>query len=250
MHQTRIEEAEARAEQLRTRLREEVRTDVQTDLRRRTWRRAIFRCGGCCALYALGLFTVAVLVIVMIARSGLVAVPVLKDVITRERAPIRVVAAVSGRPENLLAAKLNSLTSGSRAVVSFSEAELTAFIRSFFIGRSDIPESVRTSMQVAVTPEWIEIFARVPGVAGAQTTLRLRATPRIVDNRLAGDVHEVALGNIGVPTIIISPILQRWLAGLPPLIIPASGRIPSLAVSAIKLRDAAVDLTIEKVKGV
>lgn len=215
MHQTPIAEAEAKTEELRERLRGEVTAEVRASQRRRGWRRLLFRCGGCCGVYLLALIVIPMIAAALVARTGLVTVPVLSERIAHDRAPMRVVA--PARVQDIgafLDAKVRTAARQSgdasgRLTFTVTESELTGIIRGALAESRDVAVVTRANAQAAVDSDGIELSTRVHGVGGAETTIRVVGAPVVTDGRVTVDVREVTVGALGIPRVIVRPLARR-----------------------------------------
>lgn len=239
MHQSSVEQAQERVEDLRGKLREEVTAEVQSNLKRRVWRGRFLRCGGCCGLYAITLLVVPAIVIIFIAKTGIVDVPIVSARIGHTSAPTRIVEPTGrGDVEQLLSAKVQEAIRRGKAAgevrIDLTEGELTQFIRVALRGQGGIWSAIGEQAQIVVSPEALELFGRAPGVGNAMTTIRITATPTIVNQRLAMEVHEVRVGALRIPRMIVSRSVNALIARVPALTISGEGAMPAITVVGIE----------------
>jgi hypothetical protein len=261
MHQSKIEQAQEKMEELRQELRSEVEEEVRSNLRRRTWRSALLRVFGCCGIYLATLLAVPVFLAYLVARTGLIEVPFFSSRVAHERSASRTVMASAVNAEQLLSEKLRSLLPvrgevPDQLTITLTESELTALLRSFLKGDARASAITRDTAQVAITADGIELFARVAGSGGRESTVLLRGVPSIQsaptgasgEGKLATEFREVAIGNLGIPRFLANTIAQSFLSQLPVLKLGGEGPIPSLALERITLGEGAVQVTLKKVK--
>lgn len=248
VHQSKIEQAQEKVEQLRAELRTQVQDEVRANLRARTWRQFFLRLGGCCGIYLVALLTIPLLTSYLVARTGLVTVPWLSDRVAHERAPVRVVVPVAGDAKQFLATKLRGASrSGeqpSQIGVTLTEGELTGLFRSAFEARGSSASAGRSVAQVVVRPDGVELFARIPSYGGSETTIIVRGVPTVRDGKLVADVTDAAIGNLGVPRMLAAVIARSFLGQLPELRFEGDEVFPAARIEAISLSDAALRLVL------
>jgi|GEM_PF-1239141 len=249
MHQSKVEQAQEKMEELRQELRTQVQEEVRSNIRTRTWRRLLVRIGGCCGVYLLALLTIPLLVGYLIARTGLVTVPVLSDRVAHERSPSRVVAAVPVKPEEFLASKFRAEAvrplghQPSEVALAASEGELTGLLRAALEDRGAFTPAMRAVTQVALDADRVELFARIPASGGGETTVRIRGVPTVKDGKVALDLHEVSIGNMGIPRFIAQAFLNSYVEQLPSVLAGDGGERPMLAIERIALSSGQIQMT-------
>ena len=243
-----IEHAQENVEALRERLRSEVTAEVQANMRRKGWRRFAFRFGGCCGIYLVGLIAIPAVALYLIARTGLVSVPVFSARVDHARDPVRVVMAIGDADIATLVQRevqraiRQSGPSADRLTLSFSEGALTGAIRASLTASSGFSPLVRQHVQVAIDRDRVELFTRTAGIGAAETTVRIVGTPSWGDNRLVVRVHEVTIGSLGVPRFIAQRIADSLIARAEPGALPSS--LPPLTVDRIDLGDGVLAVTV------
>ncbi|MDO8621961.1 MAG: hypothetical protein Q7R80_01910 [bacterium] len=241
MHQSKIEQAQEKVEQLRQDLRTQVEEEVRSSIRKRTWRQFLLRGIGCCGIYLVLLLSIPTLLLYLVARTGLVDIPWLSERVAHERAPERMVAAAAaGNVEQLLAAKLRAVTvpgGSSMPPLTFSEAELTALLRMVLTESRSSFSAQATTAQVAIDRGAVELSGRIPGLGGAVTTVRVRGVPSIRDGRLAVEVSDVVVGNLGIPRFLAQTIARSLIDQVPPARIALGGGMPAIVIDRITLQD-------------
>lgn len=251
MHQSSVEQAQERVKDLRSKLREEVTAEVQANLKRRVWRGRFLRCGGCCGLYAITLLVIPAIVLVLIAKTGIIEIPVVSARIAHTSAPTRVVEpAGRGDAMQVFTAKAQDVVrrgaGASEARVVFTEGELSHLVREAFRGQGGVWADIGAHAQVVVLPGALELFARTPGVGGAMTTVRITATPTIVDQRLVAEVREARVGAMRIPRMIINRSIGALIARVPPLTIAGGGAMPAMVVAGIELVEGRATLIVRR----
>lgn len=242
-HQTSIERAKQRVEQLREELKGEVQAEVHGDLRRVRVRRWAMRACGCCSVYAVAALAVPLVLSYLVARTGLVSIPFIGDRIRHERAPTRLVPVARVDPMRLAAnvARPSVRAGALRPRLIITEAELTGLLQAAIA--DVVPLPLRSSAQVAVLGDVIEVYGRVPGIGSAVTTIRMRGIPSVRDGAFAIDLRELAIGNLGIPRPLARLAIRALLNRLPPLRIPV-GPTALAPVIAVELRGGMATITM------
>ncbi|MDO8462653.1 MAG: hypothetical protein Q7S96_00020 [bacterium] len=197
--------------QLREQVRADVVDDVQRGARKARRRKAFLRCGGCCGVVFLLVLLVAGSLAYVVARSGVISLPVLGNRVGHERAPRRVVIPESLVVDERLARALHTAQDG-HVTLAFTEAELTALLREALAGNRDLPSGLAESIQVTVGDD-VEIFSRMELLGGDATTVLLRGTPVLAGREVAIAFHEATIGAMPIPSRLIEWIIARALAG-------------------------------------
>lgn len=223
MHSTKIDQAKQKVQQLREELHAEVEEEVQANIRRRRWREAFVRCGGCCGVSALGLLFVTGVLAYGVARTGLIVVPVLSARVAHERAPMRVVDApydslLSFDPATLLPRAVRDGRT-NEFTLPLTERELTSMLRAALVQGSNVHGTIGTSLQVIATNDALELFVRVPSfrqsccdASSPTATLLVRGMPRVAeDGTLTVDVSHAEVGTVPVPSFLVSMLLSSML---------------------------------------
>lgn len=242
MHQSQIEQAQEKVEDLRRELRTQVEEAVRSNIRHRTWRQFLLRGVGCCGIYLLLLLSVPALLLYLVARSGLVEVPWLSAHVVHERAPERVVtAAPIGSMEQLLASKLRAIAvpAGSSAPppMTFTEGELTALLRAALAESGSSFAAHGATAQVAIDHGGLELDGRIAVFGGSPTTVQVRGVPSIQGGRFAVDLSDVVVGNLGIPRFVAQTIVRSLIDQAPPAKISGGRGTPSIAIDRIMLQD-------------
>lgn len=196
--------------ELHTGLRDAVVQDARRGAFRRRVRRAALSMLGCLgvSLVALGLLAFGGAYVV--ARSGLVEVPVLSARITHERAPRRIVVPITVSLEALLSHAAGSMRDGVMAV-QVDERALTGLLRAALHGNSGVPAGMAESTQITVDGD-LELFARAALVGDTQTTILVRGVPEVSEGRLQLAVREAVVGTIRIPPALAQRVLNNLLA--------------------------------------
>lgn len=253
MHQSKIEQAQEKVEDLRRELRTQVEEEVRSSIRQRTWRQFLLRGIGCCGMYLVLLLSIPTLLAYLVARSGLVEVPWLSDRVVHERAPERVVAAASvGSIEQLLAPKLRALAASGGASafpsLTFSEEELTALLRLALAGGGSSFSAQAATAQVAIDRGAVELSGRIAGLGGRATTIRIRGVPSIRDGKLDVELSDVVVGNLGIPRFLAQTIARSLIDQVPPARISGGGGVPSVSMERILLQEHALSVSVAPIR--
>jgi hypothetical protein len=118
-----------------------------------------------CFLYAIfALAAISAIVMVAVAKSGIVAVPLISKWYVGPR-PTRTVEAGTEKPEELLGAVRTAIEQGGTAervqhVVSYSESELTAAVRGALAEAEKRGDVQTGSAQIVVRPDAVQLTGR------------------------------------------------------------------------------------------
>ncbi|MEK7139388.1 MAG: hypothetical protein AAB817_01685 [Patescibacteria group bacterium] len=155
--------------------------------------------GGCgCCSGSLGIFIIlGLLVLGVVARTGLVQIPVVSRVVYRQPAPSRIVAPTT------TAALVPQRTADGRYQVTLTEGDLTATVQQTFATMNESNQlATFETGQVAINGDTIEIFATFSRPAGGSAMMQLM--PIVIDHQLQFQLEQLRLGALALP---------RWLGG-------------------------------------
>lgn len=217
--------------------REVIKEEIRGELRREAGRRRAFGCIGCLVVFVLLVGIPSVLVASFAAKTGLVEVPGFTRWMYRPAEPIRAVTPVAGADAAVIISsavlKARPDLNTGLAHVPISEQQLSTVAAEFasrFAGHLPIKVS---KVQVAVEPEFIEVFATVPR-GNNVTTLRLRLAPNSDGQTLRLDLIELVIGGATVPKFIAgaltAPIRTEAVAGLQG-IVSGAGQIVGIGLT-------------------
>jgi hypothetical protein len=206
--------------------REAIREEVRGELRRESRRRGMLGCAGCLMFVVLAVVIPTLLVASVVAKSGVVHVPVFTRWLYRPGAPVRVVTPVAGaQASEIITAELLKARPDRNtglASVRLNESELSAVAVGFTKQFADrLPLRV-TRLQIAIEPEFIEVFAESPR-ADRDATLTMRLVPTTDGaSGLRLDLVQLQLGQWTVPKPIaeaLTSLVRRdAIAGLQGLV--------------------------------
>ncbi|MFA5413785.1 MAG: hypothetical protein WC348_04620 [Patescibacteria group bacterium] len=190
-------------------LKDEIRGEVISEMKNKK-RRKFFTC---CFLKLLIVVLILGGITAVIAKTGLVDIPVFSKLFYKTPSPERMVSVNPDEEkkfEDVLAQKLEeqigSKAEGQQEVaLEFNEEELTSFIKSLE-STNDYPF---TNAQVSVTPEAIEIFGQLKDLN--QTFLTVALKPEITDGNLKITFEKIKIGNLSLPAVLGNLLVNRLL---------------------------------------
>lgn len=200
-----------------------------------------------CVLYTLLVIVVfAGIVIIAVAMSGIIAVPIVSQKFYAPPAPTRAVQAGEENPQVLLDAIGRAIASSSTTnvrtphLVEYKEAELTAAARGALADAAKRGDVIIDRTQVVVRPDAIEITGRFR-VKGIMLDAQFNVVPSVADGVIKLAIVKARLGDIPISPAIAKIILDTAL-----------GRdsstwdlvIAEHEVQSIRLEDGAVELTL------
>ena len=206
---TKIESA-APAED-REALKKEILAEIKSDARRKK----LLGCAGCLLFEFLLVAVPLVFAAVIIAKTGLVSVPLFTNWLYRPAEPVRTVVPISGMDSEqimraaLLRADIDPAL--GKVEVKLLESEMTRLVRDGLAAAEDsLPLPLR-SAQLAVSPDGIEFFALTPK-DDRNVTIKGEIIPTVKDGRVEFGIRGVSVGALTVPDGIsrsLAPIFDR-----------------------------------------
>jgi|GEM_PF-2677471 len=203
-------------------LKKEIKKQVVVDIKKQARRRKLFRYGSCLLLILFIVLFIAFICMWAIALSGLYEIPVLSKMLFKTPAPIHEVEIRDDIEEvdllEHLESEINELVpTGSpgeltitEASVSLDEYVLTAFI---WQRLNELPDYEIIHAQVAVEPQGMEIF--IHGKKNERPFyLTVMTMPKVVDGNLELEITSARLGNLRIPSALISTVLNTLLANI------------------------------------
>ncbi|HTM67976.1 MAG TPA: hypothetical protein VL426_01630 [Candidatus Binatia bacterium] len=177
----------------------EIKQEMRQEERRQRLRRALTILLG--VLIVLGLPTV--FVAAELAKTGFVDVPVFSAWLYKPSAPSRTVLPLYGSKPNdiyrVVGTKITYDPTTSLAKLPLTEQEITTLAQAGAATAppNSLPFPVK-SVQVAIDPDTVEIFAVSPQKKRDATVL-VRFHPRVKDGHLSAEVEKIAIGSLVVP---------------------------------------------------
>ncbi|KPJ85811.1 hypothetical protein AMJ57_01735 [Parcubacteria bacterium SG8_24] len=183
--------------------RDELKKEIKQELRHEAARRKLISCGACLVAELVLLSIPVIFVLVVLAKTGLMTVPLLTGWLYEPVAPTRIVAPLAGSTmqdvlESLPFRADVDLQTGI-VELKLTEQELTTILRDTFDmlqEQESFPLEVH-SPQMAVTEQWFEMFAVAPR-DDREIPLRLRFVPEVQDGQFEFAPQEMSLGGLTV----------------------------------------------------
>jgi len=195
-------------------LKKEIMAEIKQDARRRR----LLNCLGCLTLELLAVLIPLVFVAVLLARTGLVQVPLLTSWLYRPVAPSRTVLPLAGsNTADILIAEISKPKVNPNFgtfKISFNESELTTMAKDGLNAAGDSLPLKVDSVQVAVDADAVELFATSPQ-KGRAVTIRIRFVPNVDGGKLKLTINELKIGSLDVPpgaSGMLATLLDKSLA--------------------------------------
>jgi hypothetical protein len=200
--------------------REIIRQEVRAELRRENRARMIRGCAINLLLFALFFLLPAYYLASMVAKSGLVEVPLLTNWQYRPAEYTRrVVPLVGSNTEQIMrsvAAKATFDVSTSSIMLSMSEGQLTNLIMAAVHDAGDSLPFKISSIQAAILPGTIEIYAVIPRPERFVTAV-IRFALAVTDGKIEVRAQQLQIGALQAPKALadmVTPVLSRGLNDL------------------------------------
>ncbi len=200
-------------QQTRQELKKEIVAEMKHDVRRKK----VVRWLGCLGLLLALVAVPVIFVAVMLAKTGLVEVPLLTSWLYRPNYPARQVLPLVGSSasEILLAQATRPKVNPNFGTftISFTEAQLTTIAKEGLAAAGDsLPLPIK-SLQIAVDDDVIELYGISPR-DGRDVTITARIVPSVDGGELKIAVKELKIGALDVPesaSQLLTPLLDRSL---------------------------------------
>ncbi|MFA6603586.1 MAG: hypothetical protein WCT10_01935 [Patescibacteria group bacterium] len=182
--------------------REALKKEILTEIHHEQRRKKLLGCAGCLVLELLAVAVPLLLSAALVAKTGLVTVPVLTGWLYEPSQPARQVLPLVGSTGEQIA-KTAALKSKYDALlqsleISFSEAELTTIIRgSLAAAGAQLPVAL-SGTQIAVDPGHLEFYGLIDR-PDRQATVRADIEPVVQNGQLKIKVTGLRLGALDIP---------------------------------------------------
>lgn len=163
--------------------------------RRRGWRWKF----GCCLFIIILLVTFGLVATAMLAKTGLIYIPVFSDIFYKPPTAVRQVSA-SQADSGVVAQKLQAWTTTNS--LTLTEAELTWLFKQALTGSAD--SYFAPGVQVVITDSYIDFFGRLQKPTSANITLTLK--PSLDQGKIKLELLAAQLGSLSMP-----PAMATWL---------------------------------------
>lgn len=194
-------------------LKEELLQEIKSDGRRRDrW-----RCLGCSIFFLIVILTPIVALGTVLAKTGLVTVPILSKWLYSPEFPRRSVTAStsSGEIDALLRARSTINAQTKLVTTRLSEEDITALLRKQVIPPPGAPIDPNKALpieqaQVVIDPDALEVFVATRR-DNRLVTVIATFQPRVVDKKLALNLRRVDIGNLTLPQFISVGVIDGFL---------------------------------------
>lgn len=190
--------------------RNELKEEIKKELKHEAFHRRLFARGGCLLTLLLILGIPTVFAAGVVAKTGLVQIPVFSSALS---APVKPTRTVLPLGTSTSASVLRAITTRAKyephvGIVTFTakEQELTTLLQHavWEAPEGSLPLKIRTG-QIAVLPNAIEVFLILPRKVG-ETTALLRFKPTVRTNgAIDFEIQDLRIGSQHVPS---------WLSGV------------------------------------
>lgn len=167
---------------------------------------------GCAALAIFALLVIVSLILIVVAKSGLLRIPVFSNLYhgpipTRE---ISVPALTAAQFQTMVGSRLQTeaTTHAPPYIVTISEKELTGAMEEAITMAVRGSGWTKDRAQIAVTPQNLELlgeFHRGPW----HVDLLIRFVPRVADGKLSFDPVSIHVGDYSLPAAVAYPIVSE-----------------------------------------
>jgi hypothetical protein len=190
---------------------ETFKREIREELRSEDRRKIMLRFGGCALAAFLIIAIPTVFVVSVVAKTGLVDVPVFSALLFKPGAPSRVVLPLVGeKPDQvmqIIATRMSYDPATSYLTIPIREDELTMIVQDAIAQAP--PDTLPFSMkdaQIAIDDNDVELFSHLSR-GSQETTLVARFLPTVVSGQFTIDVDEMQIGSLTVPHWIASPLI-------------------------------------------
>ena len=181
--------------------REELKEELLQEIKGDENRRGRWRCLGCSALFLCVILAPVIALSTVLAKTGLVNVPLLSRWFYRPESPRRVVVANpsgGGEIDAMLRQRSTVNPQTKLVTVRLTEADLTALLQKKVVG------------QVVIDPDALEIFTSTRQ-NGREITVIAIFQPTVVDKKLMLNLRRVDVGDVVVPQFISRGVIDGFL---------------------------------------
>lgn len=155
----------------------------------------------CFLVFTLAVILTLGLIVLALARIGIIFTPEKPNAQYPAPAPIRRVITNAAVDLN----NINVRQDNKEIVLEITESQLTSLIQQAVTGNN----SAFSDLQAAITPDYIEFFGNMTKPLAAAITVNIR--PKITSGNLGYDLLSVKLGNQSLPILIINGIVTSFL---------------------------------------
>jgi len=211
MNMTRVENEKQPTE------REALKKEILQEIHGEERRKKLLSCAGCLALELLAVAAPLLISAVLIAKTGLVTIPILTNWLYAPSQPVRQITRIAGSTGEQIG-RAEALKAKYDPVlqlldISFTEAELTTLVQgSLDAAGGNLPFSVSNS-QIAVEPGHLEFFGLLDR-PDRKVTVRAEIEPSVQNGQLKIKVTGLRIGALGIPDSLsglFSSLLERVL---------------------------------------
>lgn len=195
-------------------LKEEIRGEVISEMKKKKHKK-IFTC---CFLKLLIVILILGGIATIVAKTGIVDIPVFSKLFYKTPTPERIVSANIDKEksfENILAQKLEqqiesgkkSETDGQKIEIAldFTEEELTGFLKN-----AEATENFPFSYsQISISPDGLEVFGQLKELNKTFLTIILK--PEVTEGNLKISFKEIKIGNLSLPPAIGNFLVDKFL---------------------------------------
>lgn len=199
--------------------RDALKKEIKSELRAEAARRKVAGYGTCAVLALVALLVPVLLVASVMAKTGLVNVPLLTSRLYKPSSPTRTVVPLVGYgPQDVMSAAMAGAAYNmevNEVKVEIDEQQLTTLVAHDITaaqGPGGAPFTI-ASPQIVITPQDMEFFGYA--VRGERKgTVLLRFVPHLKNGALTLAPTEMRLGALTVPNFLASMVLDRLSSSL------------------------------------
>jgi len=182
--------------------RQELKKEIMSEIKHDARRKKIVNCLGCLSLELLVLAIPILFVATMLAKTGLVEIPVMTNWLYRHNEPSRLVVPLAGSntTEILIAAATRAKIDRNFGIlkIGLSESELTTIAQEGLEVAGDALPLPLSSVQIAADDDVVELYVTSPR-NGREVAIRARIIPTVEEGQIKIAVQELRIGALDIP---------------------------------------------------
>lgn len=175
--------------------------------------RPFWGCGGCALAFLLACSFAVFAALWIVAKVGVLRVPLLSEAVYHPSGPVREVRQLSGySPTDILAtlaARAQRNPASGQISTVISEEELTTIVAKGLRDAEQQGGVALSDVQVAISADWLE-FSATTSSDGKNVPVVVRATPTVRDHALSVVIDRLAFGALDVPRFVTSAVVATF----------------------------------------
>lgn len=219
--------------------RQALKNDIRQEIAGQQKKKKCGKCIGCGLAFLIIVVAPIVYILFLLAKSGLVNVPLLSRFFYKPLTPIRVVSVSKPINQNdLSVGKTAYNPKNGTASIVINEADLTSLVNGI-VKQQNAPDFLNgAKIQVAIDENNTEVFVS-KSMGGSLSTVKINLLPILRNGQLVIDIDAVLIGEVLMPKrfndAVVKPVINGALADFM-VNINKIGQIQSLNVELGQLR--------------